>query len=167
MMRVRKARPEDAAAMGAGMKVVVDEGGFLATQPPVEAETLAARFARSIGDAGHVLLVLEEEGRLVGALGMHPADARGVLSLGMWILAPWRGRGGGRMLMEEALEVVAERDVHKLELEVFPGNGPAIALYLAMGFEIEGVRRSHYRRGSGLASTILMAKLLRGPEPEH
>ena len=97
-----------------------------------------------------------------------PDDAAAmVLSLGMWILAPWRGRGGGRMLMEEALDVVAERDVHKLELEVFPGNGPATGLYLAMGFEIEGVRRSHYRRGSGLASAIVMAKLLRGSEPAH
>ena len=146
--------------MGAGMKVVADEGGLLATQPPVEAETLAARFTRSIEDAGHVLLVLEEEGRLVGMLGMHPTDAAGVLSLGMWILTPWRGQGGGRMLMEAALGAVAERDVHKLELEVFPANGPAIGLYLAMGFEIEGVRRSHYRRAGGLQSAILMARVL-------
>ena len=36
-----------------------------------------------------------------------------------------------------------------------------------MGFEIEGVRRSHYRRGSGLALAIVTAKLLPGPEPEH
>lgn len=166
-MRVRTAQPADAAVMGEGMKAVVDEGGLLATQPPVEAETLAAKFAGSIEDAEHVLLVLEDEGRLAGALGMHPTDATGVLSLGMWILAPWRRRGGGRMLMEAALAAVAERDVHKVELEVFPANGPAVGLYLAMGFEIEGVRRSHYRRAGGLASAIVMAKLLGGPEPEQ
>lgn len=151
----------DTDAMGEGMKRVVDEGGLLATQPPVEARELAERF-RSGLDEGHVLLVLETGGTVVGALGLHPSAADGVLSLGMWIVREHRGRGGGRMLMEAALEAAAATGAHKLELEVYPDNGPAVGLYVAMGFCVEGVRRDHYRSGDGtLRSSIVMARHLR------
>jgi putative acetyltransferase len=90
---------------------------------------------------------------------MHPTNAKGVLSLGMWLLPQWRGRGGGRMLMEAALEARPPH-VHKIELEVFPDNEAAIALYRSLGFEQEGVRRDHYRRLDGsLRSALLMARL--------
>ena len=52
--------------------------------------------------------------------------------------------------------------MHKLELEVWPDNGPAISLYTRYGFEVEGLRRSHYRRRDGsLRSSLIMARLLR------
>ena len=48
---------------------------------------------------------------------------------------------------------------HKVELEVWPDNARAIALYLSAGFEIEGFRRDHYRRRDGtLRSAVLMAR---------
>ena len=51
--------------------------------------------------------------------------------------------------------------MHKLELEVWPDNGPAISLYTRYGFEVEGLRRSHYRRRDGsLRSSLIMARLL-------
>lgn len=156
-MRARRAEREDLVAMGEGMKLVVDEGGLLATQPPVEAVELSKRFGEAL-ESGDVVMVLEAGGEVVGALGMHPSAADGVLSLGMWILQEHRGRGGGRMLMEAALEAAAAIGVRKIELEVYPGNGRAIGLYAAMGFEVEGVRRDHYRRKDGtLQSSILMA----------
>jgi putative acetyltransferase len=57
------------------------------------------------------------------------------------------------------MEAVPE-GVHKVELEVFPDNGPALALYRSLGFEQEGVRRDHYRRRDGsLRSAVIMARL--------
>lgn len=156
-MQVRDATFEDCDALGAGMKVVVDEGIWLATEGASELE-LANRFRQAILE-GHTLLVLEEEGGIVGALGLHPTQAEGVTALGMWILPSHRRRGGGRMLMEAALAARPE-DVHKIELEVFPENEPAIALYRQMGFEEEGLRRDHYRREDGsLRSALIMARL--------
>ena len=103
--------------------------------------------------------MLEDGGEPVGSLGLQPTQADGVLSLGMWILPEWRGRGGGRMLIEAALDGAAA-DVHKIELEVFPDNAAAIALYRSIGFEQEGLRRDHYRRLDGsLRSALIMARL--------
>jgi RimJ/RimL family protein N-acetyltransferase len=47
--------------------------------------------------------------------------------------------------------------VRKLELHVFPWNEGAFALYDAFGFEREGFRKGHYRRGGDYVDAILMA----------
>ena len=49
------------------------------------------------------------------------------------------------------------RQIEKLELHVFPHNDPAIKLYEQFGFEREGVRHSHFRRGGRLVDAVLMA----------
>ena len=47
--------------------------------------------------------------------------------------------------------------MRKLELHVFPWNEPAIQLYEQFGFEREGLRKAHYRRGGEYVDAILMA----------
>ncbi|HEX5982889.1 MAG TPA: GNAT family N-acetyltransferase [Solirubrobacterales bacterium] len=156
-MQVRDATFEDCDALGAGMKVVVDEGVWLATAEATELE-LANRFRQAILE-GHQLFVLEDEGGIVGSLGVQPTQAEGVTALGMWVLPSHRRRGGGRMLLEAALAARPE-EVHKIELEVFPENEGAIALYRQMGFAEEGLRRDHYRRRDGsLRSALIMSRL--------
>jgi [ribosomal protein S18]-alanine N-acetyltransferase len=77
------------------------------------------------------------------------------------VLPEFRGRDGGRALLRSALEHARSSGAHKLELEVWPDNEPAIELYKSAGFEIEGLRRSHYRRQDGsLRSALLMAVVL-------
>jgi len=155
-MQVRATALEDCDALGAGMKVVVDERAWLATEEAT-ADELAERFRKAIR-GGETSYVLEEEGEIVGALGTHETTP-GVQYLGMWVLPAYRGRGGGRMLME-ALLADRPRDVHKIELEVWPENEAAIALYRKLGFEEEGLRRNHYRRRDGsLRSALIMARL--------
>jgi RimJ/RimL family protein N-acetyltransferase len=158
-MEVRPAKIDDCERLARGMRSVVEEGRWLATESSVPVEDLEERFRTGVEWDGHFLFVLEDGGETVGALGMQPTQADGVLSLGMWILPRWRGRGGGRMLMEAALDA-RRADVHKIELEVFPDNATAIALYRSMGFEQEGLRRDHYRRLDGsLRSALIMARL--------
>jgi putative acetyltransferase len=140
------------------MKTVVDEGTWLATESTTDADELEQRFRGQI-ERGTPLFALEDEGTVVGSISLYPTAVSGVLSIGMWILASHRGRGGGRMLMDAALAARPE-DVHKIELEVWPDNEAAIGLYSGMGFEREGLRRNHYRRQNGsLRSALIMSRL--------
>jgi RimJ/RimL family protein N-acetyltransferase len=158
-MEARPATLDDCAAIARGMKVVVDEGLWLATEPSVGEDDLEQRFRFSVESDEHHSFVLTEDGEVIGALGLNPTQAPGVLALGMWLMPEWRGRGGGRMLVEAAI-AARPAEAHKIELEVFVDNEPAIALYRSIGFEQEGVRRDHYRREDGsLRSALVMARL--------
>jgi ribosomal protein S18 acetylase RimI-like enzyme len=159
-VQIRRATAEDAPALAARMKVVADENVGLGTQSNRTVEELTERFQNGIGE-GAIMLALEDEGRIVGALGLHPERVSGVYDLGMWILAEYRGQGWGRKLVQAGLEAAREAGVRKLELEVFPDNGRAISLYAKCGFEVEGYRRNHYPRLDGsIKSSLIMAHFL-------
>jgi RimJ/RimL family protein N-acetyltransferase len=160
-MEVRPATFADTEELARGLKLVADEGAWLATEAGTPLEDLMKRTRRRLAE-GQVRLVLEDEGEIVGTLNLRPSGIDGVLALGMWILPGHRGRGGGRLLLEAAI-AGRPADVHKIELECWPENEAAIALYEATGFEREGLRRDHYRRRDGsLRSAVVMARLFPG-----
>jgi RimJ/RimL family protein N-acetyltransferase len=161
-MQVRPAGPGDAEACVSVLSAVAEEREWIATEPPVDVPERVERMRAGIVDESDRLWVLETDGRVVGTLGLHPTPARGVASLGMCILQEARGRGGGRALVDAALDHARERhDLHKVQLEVYVENGPAIALYASAGFSVEGFRRDHYLRQDGRRrSTLIMALLV-------
>ena len=159
---VRYARTEDAEAMALIMAAVAQEG-VLGTEPPVDVEARAQRFRDAIeSDGPAASWVLDDDaGRVVGHGGVHER-VPGVLYLGMAIVREARGQGGGRALLESMIEHARASGAHKLELEVWVDNARAIGLYASAGFEVEGLRRDHYRRRDGsLRSALVMARLLR------
>ncbi len=159
-MEIRRAQIADAASLGEQMKVVRDEGTWLATESDRTSAQLTEMFRSSI-DKGDVVFALEDGARIVGGIGAHATEAKGVLSLGMYLLAEYRGRGWGRRMVEVALEAARAEGTRKVELEVFTDNGRAIALYVGLGFEVEGLKRDQERRPDGsLRSVLLMAKFL-------
>ena len=166
-MRVRRATAADAEALVGVLATVAEESRWIGTEPGFDVAERAARERRWIEEGAARWVLEDDDGAVIGNLGVHPTHARGVLSLGMAIVAPARGRGGGRMLMDTALRHIATTDAHKVELEVWPDNGRAISLYAGYGFEVEGLRRDHYRRRDGsLRSSLIMARLLRRDAPE-
>jgi len=110
------------------------------------------------------LWVLEDDGRAVGTLGLHRGPVPGVRSTGMAILASHRGRGQGAAMVETALALAWAEGAHKVELEVFPGNARAIALYARCGFLVEGLRGRHYPRRDGTFADVLLMAAHR-PDP--
>jgi RimJ/RimL family protein N-acetyltransferase len=153
---IRAATVDDVDVLAAGMAEVAGEGQFLAAEAPVDLADAALRIHTATVSAAHSLWVLEDAGRVVGCAGLHPTAAGGVATLGMWIVAGARGRGGGRALLDAALDHARAGALHKVELEVWPGNTRAIALYARAGFAVEGLRRDHYRRGDGALHSILI-----------
>ncbi len=160
MPLVRQATADDVDAFVAVVAAVAGEGRWIATEPPVDVDAFTER-VRAMLAAGDALFVLDDGGRIVGTAGLHLTRAPGVMSLGISIVAQERGRGCGRLMLEALLEHARGLPVHKIELEVWPDNARAIALYEAFGFQTEGVRRDHYRRRDGsLRSAQIMALLL-------
>jgi RimJ/RimL family protein N-acetyltransferase len=107
-----------------------------------------------------VLVAEREDGTLVGRLSVgrdpHPASTH-VADVGLMVAAGARRQGVGTALLRAAVDWARTAGVRKLELHVFPWNEAAIALYEAFGFEREGYRKRHYRRGGDYVDAILMA----------
>ncbi len=136
--------------------------GTLGAEPPVDVNERAQRLRDMIASRGRdaAWVLADRNGGVVGLATLYER-VPGVLSLGMAILPEARGQGGGTSLLEAAIEHGRASGAHKLDLEAWTDNGRAIALYAAAGFEVEGIRRSHYRRRDGrLRGTILMGMLL-------
>lgn len=142
------------------MIAAIADEGVLGTEPPVDVETRAQRIRDQLAQQPHAAMwVVEEDGRVVGGGDVGETRIPGVLTLGLALLPEARGKGSGRALMEEMIAHARATGAHKLELEVWPDNGRAVALYSSLGFEVEGFRRDHYRRRDGsLRSSLLMAR---------
>jgi putative acetyltransferase len=157
-------RPATAADVPAFVELLAEvaQEGTVATEPGFDRAAREAAVRELIeNDGPETSFVLEHGGAVVGAIGVHATPVPGVLTVGMMITRRHRGRGGGRALLRAAIEHARAAGAHKVELEVWPDNEAAIGLYEAEGFELEGVRRDHYRRRDGsLRSARLMSLLL-------
>ncbi len=60
------------------------------------------------------------------------------------VAAPFRKRGFGRLLIDEAKELSKSLSAEKILLEVRASNQPAINLYLKSGFTFDGIRKGYY-----------------------
>lgn len=126
-------------------------------------ERRAIRLLRRHPDAA--IFVAEIDEGIIGRLSLtrdHHPSSQHIADLGLMVAQPYRRRGVGRALLEAAVEWARANDVSKLELHVFPYNEAAIKLYESFGFEREGYRKSHYRRGQEYVDAILMAYFVPG-----
>ncbi len=65
-----------------------------------------------------------------------PESTGQVLSIG--VQPQFRGEGMGTELVRRGLEVLEEKGIYRVKLEVRPGNEPARRIYDKMGFEVVG-----------------------------
>lgn len=140
---LRALRRDDVEVFHDVLDRVAREGRFLAlTQaPPLEETRRSVETSLAAGDIHQGLF---HEGRLVGWCDIRrmtrPSEAHcGIL--GMGLLADFRGRGLGRLLLGAALERADAAGLARVALTVRADNARAIALYEKAGFAHEGVGR--------------------------
>jgi RimJ/RimL family protein N-acetyltransferase len=173
MAEIRDATTTDVPGILALHALVAAEGRWIGTEAPVDTARFARLFTEAIESDQSHLFVATEEGKVVGNLGLHPSTP-GIISVGMSIDPACRGQGIGTALMSAAIAWArAQQTIHKMELEVWPHNTAALALYAKVGFAIEGRRPRHYRRRSGeLWDSVVMGLVLDttspgSPHPDH
>lgn len=162
MIRVRRATAGDAPALVAlAEEVGLEDGRWILGTGPWRSVGDERRYLRTVQrhpDAA--VFVADDDGEVVARLSVsrdpHPAS-RHVADLGLMVAESHRRRGVGTALLAQAVTWARSAGIRKLELHVFPWNGPALALYESFGFEREGYRKRHYVRGDEEVDAVLMA----------
>jgi RimJ/RimL family protein N-acetyltransferase len=157
--RVRRATADDFDRILRLFEAVAAERRHILTEPPIDGELRRQQFLDGLqSDEAH-RFVAEAEGEIIGDLAAFRRGT-GPATIGMHVASSWRGQGVGTALMQACLDWAREAAVHKLSLEVFPWNEPAIALYRKFGFVEEGRLRKQYRRQSGELWDVLVMGLV-------
>jgi phosphinothricin acetyltransferase len=129
--------------------------------PEERAQWLEARGPR------HPVLVAESDGAVVGWASLNVFNPRRayehVADLSLYVEREWRGRGVGRRLLDALVARARELDYHKLVLAAFPWNEAGMRAYQRAGFRAVGIYREQGRLDGRWVDTIVMEKILDGP----
>jgi phosphinothricin acetyltransferase len=170
-LRIRGATAADAGAIcWIYNQGIEDRVATLETErrtPEERAEWLGAR------DSRHPVLVAEaaegsaRDGRVVGWASLNVFNARRtyehVADLSLYVDREWRGRGVGRRLLEVLIARARELGYHKLVLAAFPWNEAGMRAYGRAGFREVGIYREQGLLDGRWVDTIVMEKILAGP----
>lgn len=165
---VRRATIDDLDALIELRRHVATEGVWIGAEVPLDEAGDRANFARTIadGDGAVMLVAVDEAGRLVGSLSMQ--NPIGIAHLGMNVADGHRGQGIGAALLTAGIEWARAAGAHKIDLDHWPWNHAARALYERFGFVEEGYHRRHYRRKDGsLWDAVTMGLVLDHDAPGH
>ena len=158
---IRRAEPGDYEAV---TRIFQSPGVVWGTlqMPYPSAEFWKKRLAEPANGYYGLLACAADE--VVGELGLltFPAAPRRwhVGKLFMSVRDDWQGKGAGSALMQAAVDLADKwLNLLRLELEVFTGNQPAIALYTKFGFITEGTLRCFGYRDGQYVDVYSMARL--------
>jgi RimJ/RimL family protein N-acetyltransferase len=131
----------DALAAETDIDIPLEPGEFVLTIP--EEEAIMQEYADSDNS---IFLVAETGDEIIATSncrGGKRKALRHVAHFGISVARAWRGKGVGNAMMQEVVRWARENPIiHRVELEVYARNLPAIHLYEKYGFQVEG-RRSH------------------------
>lgn len=99
----------------------------------------------NINDGWPHFIALDEEEKIIGWCDITSLDRpifNHVGTLGIGVLAQYRGQGVGEALIRRALQQATIKGLTRVELTVFENNKPAITLYEKVGFVVEGVHKN-------------------------
>lgn len=156
---IEEATPADAAALADMHERSFDRGwspedmrSMIADHPIVQPLILRVRTGTRTRPAGFVILRVAGGEAEILTVAVEPAR---------------RGRGYGRLLMEEAMRRAYRERAQAVFLEVDEANRAAVALYRSLGFETVGSRSRYYEHREGTAGDALVMRLTFGYRPRN
>lgn len=157
---IRHSRPEDLEGILAIYSQPHAYGNTL--QLPLPSQAQWTRRLAEPAEGTHYL-VAEDDGVIVGQLTLiahAQARRKHVATFGMGVRAEHTGQGVGSRLLEHALDLTDNwLNVHRVEIEVYVDNEPAVKLYEKFGFEVEGRLRDYAFREGVYVDAWAMARL--------
>ncbi len=129
--------------------------------PEERAAWLEARGSR------HPVLVVVAGDEVVGWGSLNVFNPRRaydhVADFSLYIERGWRGRGVGRRLLDALIARGRALGYHKLVLSAFPYNEAGLQVYRRAGFREIGTYREQGLLDGNWVDTIIMEKILEGP----
>jgi RimJ/RimL family protein N-acetyltransferase len=165
---IRAAVPDDAPALLAHARAVIEERDLFITLPEEFDHTVDSERAwieQHANDPGHLVLVADIAGKIEGMLFFENGPRkrlahRGVLH--MSVSRAWRSRGVGTALLQSLVDWGSEHaTIEKLRLAVLATNARAMGLYKKLGFVEEGRRPKEVKLAPGqYVDDILMYRFV-------
>lgn len=140
---------------------VAREQRYLAQVEALPLEKIQGFVKDSVASDAVQFFALDGE-RVVGWADIFPSWAHAVShcgSLGMGVLAPYRGRGIGTKLLQACVEKAWVKGITRIELEARADNAAAIALYEKLGFQHEALKRNAMRFNGQYFDAVQMSLL--------
>ena len=109
-------------------------------------------------DSHEFLATVDEEGKLLGYVGMMTVLDEGYIS-NVAVDPAYRRQGIADLLLRELLDRAVLRELSFVTLEAREHNEPAIALYRKHGFAPVGLRKNYYEAPA--ENAVLMTKYLK------
>ena len=114
---------------------------------------------------GHPAIVAVDEADTVVGFGSispwrpRPAYAPSVED-SVYVHEDWRGRGVGRLLLDELVRLAGAHGFHSMFARIVGGHETSIALHARCGFEAAGVEREVGRKFGKWLDVVLMQRML-------
>jgi len=118
----------------------------------------------------YAAIVAVDDAEVVGFASLSPYRDRPAYSTtvedSIYVREDERGRGVGRLLLDELLDVARQHGFHSVMARIVAHNDASIALHTAAGFEAVGIEREVGRKFRTWLDVACMQRLLTALEPE-
>lgn len=149
-------------SFNAAVDVVARERRYIGFVEGPSIESTREFVRRILAGAGVQMLAVTSADTVVGWCDIMRNQHEGfrhVGRLGMGLLPGYRGQGVGRQLAVQTIRAARRVGIERVELDVFASNEPAIALYRALGFTTEGIKRRARKLDGQYDDNVFMALL--------
>jgi RimJ/RimL family protein N-acetyltransferase len=161
---IRTATVDDAEALrGYATKLFAERPPGIFERPAPTVDDEIAFIRSHLEPAGAELFIAEDDGRIVGNLGVTPGglpQEAHVGTVGVSVDSDYRGHGIATAMFEALFAWAPGAGISRLQLYSFANNPRAAALYRRLGFEDEGLLREAVLVDGEFVDVLLLAKLL-------